>query len=892
MTHPPRLARGILRFFVPADTRDSVDGDLAELYAMRARSRGRVHAALWYWREAGSFAARFLLDRIRRVAQALGATRDAPSNLDVRLGARLLVKQPGLTLTAGFGIAVAIGITGGFFAFTTASFRGRLPLDEGDRIVALENSNLTTGQPDRRSVSDFVTWHDEMKTVVELSTFWNASVRIETAPASAEDVTVANMSASGFQVARVPALLGRHLVPDDERRGAPPVLVIGYDVWRTRFGGDASIVGRQVRINERLHTIVGVMPAGFGFPVNHQYWTTLQFEPSHMTRGNGPELFVFGRLAPGATVQSARVELAAIGQRTAAAFPQTNANLRPTIIPYTFPFMGIQAHDGGADAMFVWGMQLTISLLAVVVALNVAVLVYARTAARRAEIAVRTALGASRRRIVGQLFIEALALSLPPAVFGIGIAQYGVRLGGRAMQTSGMFAERAPFWMDNGVQPSTVAYAFALALVVATIVGVLPALQATGRHIESDLRQLSGATGMQLGTMWTVLIVAQVAFAVAILPPALKLGLNEARGAFTKPNYATQDFSSGWLSAIGRPSQGRLPTLGTRIGDVTRALRANPSVTGVTFLAGAPTGGRYHTNVEGVTLPPETDRRIRRYAVDTAYLDLYGARLLTGRRFTSGDLADSARAVIVNRSFVRRVLGDQPALGRRLRYEMRAASDTTAPTPWFVIVGVIEDLWRNEFVPDEVRPLVYHPLIPGRLQGVSMIIRTKGVVPPTFGTALHATIAATDPDLRLGRLNSDVGVDPEAKIALQIVGTVLLLVIGAVLVLSAAGVYALMSFTVTQRRREMGIRAALGASQRQVLIKVFSRVGWQVGAGVAVGAVAAVAINATIAPSPLLQSVVLVPIIALVMVIVGLGAALAPARRGLAVQPVEALRSE
>jgi putative ABC transport system permease protein len=889
--HPPRLARRVLRWFVPADTRDSVEGDLAELHAARLASRGRVYATAWYWTETISFASRFLADGARRVARVLTAAPNAASSLDIRLSARLLIKQPGLTLTAGFGIAAAIGITCGFFAFSTALFRPRIPLDEGDRIVALENSSVTVGQPNRRSVADFVTWRDELRTVVDVSAFWDAPAKLGMEPATAEDITVAHMTASGFRLARVSALLGRHLVADDERPGAPPVLVIGHDVWRTRFGGDSSVVGRQVRIDETFHTIVGVMPADFEFPVNHQYWTTLSFEPSRVARGRGPELFVFGRLAPGVTLESARVELAALGRRSADAFPATNAKLRPTILPYAFPFIGIQAHDGGADGVYVWATQLAIGLLVIVVALNVAILVYARTAARRSEIAVRTALGASRRRIVGQLLVEALALSLPPAIVGVGIAQYGVGLGNSLMRQE-QFVDGAPFWMDAGLQPSTVAYALTLALVVATIVGVVPGLRATGRNLESDLRRLSGGTGMRLGKLWTTLIVAQVAFAVAILPPALKLGLHEARGAFTKPNYPTQEFSNGWLSMKRPASGGPAPALGARIADVTRELRSHLPVTGVTFVGGAPTGGRGRTDVEGLTLPWDVERRIRRLAVDTVYHDLYGARLLTGRRFEPGDLAESARAVIVNRSFVRRVLGDQPAPGRRLRYATHVLSDTTAPTPWFVIVGVVEDLWRNPLTPEEVAPTVYHPLVPGRLSAVSIVMRGRGALPETFGATVHKVIAATDPDLRLGRLRTDVAVDPEARVALQIIGTVLLLVIGGVLVLSGAGVYALISFTVTQRRREIGIRAALGGSQRQVLMRVLSRVGAQIGAGVAVGALAAVAINSVTAAGTALQSVVLVPIIAVVMIAVGLGAAFAPARRGLAVQPVEALRSE
>ena len=893
MTRPPRLARRLLRVFLPADLRDSIDGDLAELHATHAGLRGRLYAALWYWGEVVSFVARFAFDRVRRGARAVASSRDAASSLEVRLSARLLVKYPGLTLIAGFGIAAAIGISAGFFAFITANFRPTIPLDEGDRIVALENSNLLTRQPDRRAAGDFATWRHEMKTVVDVGAFWDAPATLQTAPGTVEDITVASMTASGFRVARVGALLGRYLVPDDERPGAPPVLVIGYDAWRTRFAGDSSVVGRHVRLSERLFTVVGVMPAGFAFPVNHQYWTTLRFDPSSMARGTGPELYVFGRLALGATMQSAATELAALGRRAAAAFPETNGHLRPTVLAYALPFMGIQAADGGARDGFMWGMIFTISLVVVVAAFNVAVLVYARTAMRRAEIAVRTALGASRRRIVAQLFVEALALSLPPAVFGLGLAQYGLRLGNRLLQEgSSVVGDRAPFWSDASLRPATAAYVLGLALVVATIVGVLPALQATGRHIESDLRQLSGAAAMPLGKLWTLLIVAQVAFAVAILPPALKDGFHESRGAFNRPIYPAQNFMSGSLRMRSPVSGGPRAAFGARIGDVVRGLRANPSIAGVTFVANGPVVERHRTEVEGLMTSADVDLRVGDLAVDTSYLDLYGARLLAGRRFVSSDLADSARVVVVNRSFVRRMLGGRSALGRRLRYVTGVVSDTAAPPPWFEIVGVVEDLRRNSIDPNDVAPMVYHPLAPERLSAVTMAIRTKGVVPPAFGVAVGETIAKTDPNLRLGTMRAGAASDAESRMVLQIVGMMMLLILGAVLLLSAAGVYALMSFTVMQRRREIGIRTALGASHRQVLIKVFSRTAWQVGAGVALGAVAALVIDSAADVDAGVPSIVLVPIVAIIMIAVGLGAAYLPTRRGLSIEPVEALRSE
>jgi predicted permease len=883
----------VLRFFVPADVRDSIDGDLAELYLRRLTSHGQRSAAASYWGDAMSISTRFFIDALARTPRFIRSLPSLVSGLDFRLSARLLIRNPGLTLVSGFGIAVAIGITTGFFGTVGFGLIPRLPLEDADRIVALENWSTTQNNEARRSTQDFLTWREQVKSVVEISAFRNISSWIETGPASTEDITMAGMTASGFGVARIGPMLGRVLMPDDEVPGAPPVLVIGYDVWRARYASDSAVIGKQVRINDRLFTIIGVMPARYGFPLNHQYWTTLLMDPSRVERGKGPELYVFGRLAKGATMAAARAELAAIGQRTAVEFPQMNGDLLPKVWRYTDPLLDVQ----GVEWKQVWLGQLTIALMVIVVALNVAILVYARTAVRRSEIAVRTALGASRARIVGQLFAEAVALSLPPAIAGIALAQYGLKLTGRGLTVGiSKLGGTPPFWMDTSIQPGTALFAVGLALLVAVIVGVLPGLQATGRRIETDLRQLGGATGLRLGRVWTALIVAQVAFAVAILPPALKSGLQAATGSFTHTTFPAEDFRSAILS-VKRPSgQGALPTpaLGTRIDEVVRNLKANPSIAGVTFFGGAPVGPTWSGRIEvdGVVIPQDREHRVGPQGVDSAFFHLYGANLLSGRRFVSSDFGDSSRVVIVNRAFVRRVLGGQTALGRRIRYVPQGTSDTTRLPPSFEIVGVVDDLQRNPLDPDAIAISAYHPFAPERVSGVRMVIRTRGTAPSTFAATVYNAIAVTSSDLRLGQLVPGAALDPEDAFVLEIVGTVLTLILATVLLLSAAGVYALMSLTVAQRRREIGIRTALGASQRRVLMTVFSRIARQMSIGVVVGAIIATILDRITGPVAAAQTVLLVPAVALLMLVVGFCAAFLPTRRGLSVQPVEALRGE
>ncbi|CAA9301679.1 MAG: hypothetical protein AVDCRST_MAG89-514, partial [uncultured Gemmatimonadetes bacterium] len=455
--------------------------------------------------------------------------------LDVKLGIRMLVKHPGLTLVGGLGMAVAFAVGAGSFTFFYSHLYPNIPLEDGHRIVAVENWDTKRNNEERRAVHDFATWKRDLKSVQELGAFRNTMRNLIAPGGPAEAVKIAEMTASGFKVARVRPLLGRYLVPEDEREGAPRVLVIGHEVWKTRFGGDAGIVGRDVRLGNVVHTVVGVMPERFAFPVSHQYWTALQVDPGEYEQRRGPEIHVFGRLAPGVTAEQAQAELATIGRRAAAAYPKTHAFLRPQVLPYTYPLMDIQ--DVTLSGVGV--MQLMMSMLLVVVAVNVAILVYARTATRLGEIAVRTALGASRLRVVAQLFVEALVLSSIAALIGLGVAQYGLRLANAIMdsETGG-----APFWIDYGLSFPTVLYTMGLTLLAALIVGVLPALQSTGKRLTDSLRQLGGGTGMQLGRVWTILIVTQVAFAVAALPVAVAMGWQEVRSAGTRPTFAAQEF--------------------------------------------------------------------------------------------------------------------------------------------------------------------------------------------------------------------------------------------------------------------------------------------------------------------------------------------------------------
>jgi putative ABC transport system permease protein len=883
------LLRVLLSVGRSDDDRVSLLGDLEEEHRIRlARGSGRLATFAWYASEI----VRALVWGLRDASTRRGhSPLSLPSWPDIKLSLRLLIRNPGLTVVSSAGIAVGIAITAGMFGFFNAVFAPTLPLDEGDRIIALENWDVVQNNENRQSLHDFVTWRDQMKSVVEISAFQTIVATMQTGDRLPETVRVAAMSASGFQVARVPALLGRFLTPDDEREAAPRVVVIGYDVWRSRFGQDRAVLGQRVKLGNIEPTVVGVMPEGFGFPVNHQYWVALRASPSAYARGAGPVLFVFGRLAPGATMASAQAELAVIGQRAAAAFP-ANATLKPQVLDYTKPLNDVQDTGVGAWMM----MQLTINLVLIVVALNVAILLYARTATRRGEIAVRTALGASRGRIVTQLFVEALVLSLPPALVGLALGQYGIGIGNAIMaQELSGWGGAAPFWQDHGIQPSTMVYVLGSVVVTAAIAGILPALHATRRGSGADLRQLGGSTGIRLGRMWNALIVVQIAFAVAVLPATIKIGIKEARSFLTGPNYPVEEFV-GFAVASG---SGAKP-LGNRLLDVKRRLLVDPEVAGVTFTASlAQRASTGRIEVEGLSAEEVRAAsgvsRVTTFGIDTDYLDVHGLHVLAGRPFDALDPSASNAPVIVDRSFERRFLNGRSAVGRRIRYAASAAN--RQPSPWYEIVGVAENLQRNPIDPDAVRPTVLYPVAPDQLAGAGVTVRLRGPAASRmddgFARRVHQTVVAVDPGLRMGEIRARAETGGQEALVLRLVGLAVSLILLTVLLFSAAGVYSLMSFTVAQRRREIGIRAALGASSMGVLRSVFSRVALQVAIGVVLGALGSMAI-APASEGVLLAGrlTIVTPAIALTMVLVGVVAAYGPARRSLRIQPTEALRAE
>jgi predicted permease len=842
-----------------------------------------------------------------------GLTWLAGLSLDLRLGVRMLVKHPGLTLVGvlGMSLGVAIGAVG--FGIIYTLLDPGLPLDEGDRIVAIENVDRMRGDgaAARSHLHDLAVWRDQLSAVEELGAYRTVDRNLITSGGRPEGVRIAEMTASGFRIARVPPLLGRYLLDSDERPGAAPVVVIGHSVWQRRFAGDPGILGRTLRLGAAQHTIVGVMPPDFGFPVNNRVWTPLRLDPLDYVRGEAPTIEVFGRLARAATLQDARTQLTTIAGRLAAEYPETHAGIRTMVLPYSLSFI-----DSPDMAWIFHLVQVLVSLILVLIGANVAILVYARTANRAGEIAVRSALGASRGRIVAQLFAEALVLSATAAVVGLVFARSALIQVNAFVQRIG--GEQLPFWMTFGLSPGLVLYVAGLAILAAVIVGVVPALKATRSRVHEGLQQLGfGRSGIRLGRTWTVLIVAQVAAAVAILPVSFDVIELLFHEQMTEPAFATR----GMLAASVRLDREGFGTddldayqaqefrarFAQRQAELVRRLEAEPRVANVVLMDGLPGGdGTIPIEIEPAS-PQDGGRadsasaihRVARDRVDPDYFDLFEIPVVAGRAFRPADVTASANVVIVSRAFVERVLGGGGAVGRRIQpvvIDEDGGWDGSGPGrsrtvrrtgPSQEIVGVVADV-PAMFGDRRVR--MYQPLLPEAAYPVRVVVRVRDADAASFAGTLRDLAVALDPMLRLEDVRAlETSVhDNELLMRLAFLGAFGLT--SSVLLLSAAGIYSLMSFTVARRRREIGIRSALGARPRLLVSGVLSKAMWQIGAGILAGAVLAALFTPLFGQQD--YPVLRLALVAAFMALVGLAAASGPVLRALQIQPTEALKAE
>lgn len=807
---------------------------------------------------------------------------------DYKLGVRMLVKYPGLTIAGGVALAIAIGVGAGWYDVAQQTLRPVLPLPGGDRLVEIDVADSLANQNESRLLHDFVEWRRELRSVEELGAYRTIGRDFTVANARTGPVRLAETTASAFNVARVPPLLGRPLIAADERPGAPGVVLLGYDVWQRWFGGRVDVVGEQVQLGRATVTVVGVMPVGFAFPVNHHAWVPLSLRASGYAPLEGGAIRVFGRLAPGFGHRQAEEELTALLGRAAAASPRTHAHLRPQVRAY-----------GGAlsDAPLIEyaATHLPILLVLIVACTTVGTLVYARTATREAEIAVRSALGASRGRIVTQLFVEALALATPAAVIGLAAAHWGL-----AWAVAAIYGDAGPpFWMHLGLAPTTVLYTAGLTVVAAGILGILPALKATGTQMQGQLRNLgSGGSTLRFGGVWTTAMIVQVTLTVFAIPPAFGISSEAVRDRIIRAQFPAAAYLAVpmELDRASGPSDEAEPAFEARrerlYEEFERRVAMEPGVVGVTFADGLPGA---EANVRSVEVEPSAAVAPgRRWDVWTAtvgpgFFEAFERPIVAGRAFHGGDRSPEARTVIVNEGFVRafgRIANGASPVGRRLRY---ASDNPEAPAPWFEIVGVARDVGMTPTDYGEA-PYVYHTASPGMVRPAVMGVRASGD-PALLAPRVQAIAAELDPGLRLDDVRRLDEVAWQADISNLVMAAGLAGLVGLGLFLSAAGIFSMMSVSVSRRTREIGLRAALGASPGRLLRGIFSRAVVLVGSGVVAGnllLLLLMTLGEERVPWGFIRRGLLMT--SLLLMTVGVLACVGPARRALRIHPADALK--
>jgi predicted permease len=887
---PPRIARALLSRAVPEDVRDGVLGDLEERFQREREAGGRRGAAWRYRRAACSFAVRFTAERARDSVRALFQLRF--SLLDFRLALRMLGRYPGLTIIGGLAMSFAIALGAAVFAFITVLLAPDIPLPDVGRVVTVRLIDEASNAPDSRAAFDYFRWKADAHSIVDLSASRTLTRNIATDDGRIEPVAIAEVTSGVFGVIGMAPVMGRGLVASDESATAPAVIVISHSLWQSRFAGDSNVIGRRVDVGEISATVVGVMPAGMKFPATQDGWVPLRWSAAGMLPRQGPDIRVWGRLAPGIELAQAKAEFAALGARAAADQPATHAHVKVAVLRLA----DAAVPSAPEEKILLASANVFVALLLVLVSSNVALLMFARAATRESEIIVRTALGAGRGRIIMQFLSEALVLGGGAAALGLLIASKGLKWAMAMFETAANDGSPLPFWIVPKLPPIAIAYAIALTLLAACIAGVLPALKIT-RGLHGRLRESSAGGGsLKFGGVWTFVIVAQVALTVTFPVTAFFSKRDGQQIAAVDIGTPPSRILYAGLAADRDEPQGPFDASVTRI---TEKIAALPGVQSAAIATWLPLMEHAHVTVQvegGAATPINATAggyRVSQASVGLSFFQTFDAQALSGRLFSEADYIQPQRPVVVNSAFVERVLGGQNPIGRRVRFrEAGVIGDANVESePWREIVGVVRDLGMG-VEPDAGVSGLYTPLQFGARRGYAVAARVAGD-PMVLAPAVRQLARDVDPNLRIGRLQplSDV---TESEVQSSVFWFRMTIGVSiAALTLSLTGIYAVMSFTVSKRTREIGIRVALGSDSATVVGVILQRPLTQVAAGVALGGLFTWALTRTIFDTPLtITEYALVIGYVVVMFGVCLLACVMPARRALKIDPIAALRSE
>lgn len=815
---------------------------------------------------------------------------------DLQFAVRLLIKDKWFTLVAAVALSLGIGVNATVFTFVNAVLIRGLPFEHPEQIMALGSRDVVRDRQMGVSFLDYKDWVSANQSFTALAAHTGATMNVSDEGRAPERFSGSYISGHGFQIIGQTPILGRGFLPEDDRPGAPAVVLIGNGVWKNRYGSDPSVVGRTIRVNDVPSVVIGVMPEGFKFPQNADMWqplATIRELESQKRNSRGFE--VFGRLREGVSQSQAQAEMIGIGQRLATDYPDTNKDIQPQVLTFN------ERANGGPIRVVFLSLLGAVAFVLLIACANVANLLLARSAQRSREIAVRVSIGATRWRIVRQLLMESVVLALISGLVGLALASIGIRLFDAATQDVGK-----PYWIQFTMDYRVFGYLAAICLGTGVLFGLAPALHVSKSDVNEILKEggRSGSAGMRVRRWTGALVIAELALTLALL----------AGAGFMMRNFLTMyrmdigvETSRLLTMSLSLPVQ-KYPSLEQRLAfyeQLQQRLEANPRVRAVTVASNAPMQGGFprqlaidgQTRRDGEQVPTVT-----MLTVDPRYFETIGLSLLRGRGFTAIDGTPGQESAIINTRFAQMHFGDSDPIGRRIVLTVDTASGapTTGGIPMSLsatIVGIAPNVRQRNFQDAEMDPIAYLPFRTDPRGGMTLLARVEGVDPASLTSVLREEVRAVDADLPLFNIRTLDESLAQARWPFRIFGTMFAIFAFIALALSAVGLYAVTAYSVTQRTQEIGVRTALGAASSQVMWLFLRRSIIQLAIGLTIGIAGAFGVGKIFESTELLvqttgRDPVTIGSIAVLLTAVSLAACVWPARRATQLDPLVALRRD
>jgi putative ABC transport system permease protein len=801
---------------------------------------------------------------------------------DLRYGLRVLAKNPGFTFVAVLTLALGIGANTAIFSVVNAVLLRPLPYEGSHELVQLWG---TLPQLDTAPVSpaNFLDWRERNRSFVRIAAYTGQNFNLSGVQ-EPERIRAARVSADLVELLGARPALGRAFLAEEDQHGSHRVVILSHALWQRRFGGNPGIVGQTLTLNDESYVVVGVMPPDFAFPrAATEMWTPIAFSPAERAMRDTNYLSVIARLKPGVTLEQARSEMGVLARGLSEQYPDTNTEVGVKVISYKEQVVG----NARPVLLSLLG---TVGFVLLIACANVASLLLGRAAARRKEITMRAALGASRRRIVQQLLTESVLLALAGGVLGLLLARWGLDL------LAALQPANIPRLAELSIDRRVLLFASALSLLTGVAFGLAPALQASKLDLNDALKEGGKGAGEASGRqrLRSILIVSEIALSLVLLIGA---------GLMIKSFWRLMQVDPGFnpvnaLTAVVSLPVAKYAETERQVAFFQQAVERVGSLPGVEA-AGVTTdiplfgGSSTGFDVEGRPPSPPGQRPMVEYrSVSPGYFRAMGIPLLRGRAFTEQDRADAPGVVIINETLARLYFPGEDPLGKRLGF--------STPTDWRDIVGVARDT-RNYGLDEEVKPEAYMPYTqsaPGYLSGsvsaMVLVVRTASDPQGAFA-AVKREVQALDSSQPVYNVKTMEQYLAESVAQRRFNMLLLAIFAGVSLLLAAVGIYGVMSFTTRQRTHEIGIRLALGATPRHVLGLVIRQGMWLALIGIGLGLLAAFALTRVMqgllfgvsATDPFTYAS-----ISLLLGGVALLACYVPARRATKVDPLMALRYE